>query len=318
MKKLIVCAYALVFCFISCENDPFPEEKIPELTSYAIRIHIQPQADIESFPETKSISDGIPGEPTTKDSGEEESSLPFSIIEYVVYDLKADTLVHHFSLNKENSEDSEFGVHLYDTLQTGEYRLCFLAHSVQERTFTEERMVTFPEPGDSFYTFKNISVDEYIRDTPVEILLKRKVSRVEFVPKDTLPEDIGTIRIIADGIYNILNMYTGITELSTVPFDKTYQLSKAAEQTSPKQSYGFFTFVPQADQNKINQVNLNTYNDMNEIIRLREIHQIPIYENRITRYTTTLYHPAVSDEDFQIDLEIDEDWDEDIENEITD
>ncbi|MCC8095274.1 MAG: hypothetical protein LIP05_07925 [Tannerellaceae bacterium] len=96
MKKLIVCAYALVFCFISCENDPSREEKIPELTSYAIRIHIQPQADIESFSETKSIPDGIPGEPTTKDSGEEESSLPFSIIEYVVYDLKADTLVHHF------------------------------------------------------------------------------------------------------------------------------------------------------------------------------------------------------------------------------
>ncbi|MCD7978850.1 MAG: FimB/Mfa2 family fimbrial subunit [Tannerellaceae bacterium] len=311
MKKWTVCAYALAWCLTSCENDPSREVDHSQ-TSYTIRINIQPHAQIEPFPDVKSIPDGIPHEPTLPT----EKEFPFLFIEYAVYDLKADTLVHHYSLSKEYARDGEFGAHLYDTLQTGKYRLCFLAHSISERSPMDTKSFTFPRTGDIFYTSKDITVDESIHDTPVEVLLKRKVSRVEFVPKDTLPEQSGKLQIIADKIYNTFNIYTGLASPLTIPLDTTIQFSKSVENNSPSLEYGFFTFVP--EDNEMHLVKINTYDNQNNLIRHREINQLPIYENRITRYTMILFHAPATEEDFQIDLEIDEEWGEDIDRDIND
>ena len=71
--------------------------------------------------------------------------------------------------------------------------------------------------------------------------------------------------------------------------------------------HAFYTFVPQGEENSLTKATLQALDAEEEPVREKEITDIPIYPNRITRYTGNLYTDGIS---ASFDLNINADWGE--------
>lgn len=135
MKKNELVAIACLLCFCCC-NGTEKEVPNPDLQEELspIQFTIDLQKEVLPFPVTKSIPElNIPEPIPQNPDAEEDPSTPdidpdnlYNRIDYIVYQSgKPDILVKHKQFTP---QDPDFTI-IYDSLPSGDYHICFLAHS---------------------------------------------------------------------------------------------------------------------------------------------------------------------------------------------
>ena len=297
MRKFILTCSACTlaaFIFFSCTEK---EEKNSEKKQYTVCLNLKKDVTVLPFPSTKSIPDHQPSEPRNS----EENPSFFSRIEYVVYHKESGAIVKHQMFTEENSED--FGEYIYDELEAGVYSIVLLAHSTTGATLLGN-VASFPEVSDSFYATEEVTVSRESEGTPVEIILKRIVARIEFVGIKTTPDNVAKFILEIEERYNTTNLKTG--ETSNAEFlRKEYPLSAGM---SPNDSpiYQFYTFVPeplQGDTSFLSAIKLITLDINEDTLHTIDLTAIPVMRNRITRYSGSLYAPNTNSNTLQLEIE---------------
>lgn len=72
--------------------------------------------------------------------------------------------------------------------------------------------------------------------------------------------------------------------------------------------------LPESDAACIDAVTISALTEEDGIERTRTITEIPIYRNKITRYTGTLYTPSIVDGELTVEIETE--WDGYIDKEL--
>lgn len=285
-----------VILFISCADK---EVETHEEQLFSICLELKKDIDIFPFPQTKSIPEYIPSEPH---STEESENRPlFTRIEYIVYHKESGAIVKTQSLTEDNSED--FGAYVYDELEVGTYDIVLLAHASSGITVSGNQ-ADFSEMTDSFYALKEIIVGPESEDTPVEIVLKRIVARVEFVGIKPTPDDAAEFILEIEEQYNVTNLKENqTTQFRTLK--KEYPLS-GGNYPEDTPVYSFYTFVPeplQGDTAFLSGVKLVTLNADEDTLHTISLRSIPVMKNRITRYTGSLYAPNSNSSTLELEVE---------------
>lgn len=328
MKNLLFLSLAGMLCFCACtsESDPIPAND----GKVKVRFQLDVRPDIVAFGTRSMPSDNtLPAEPqsantTTPEPGEDQD-LPetdpkaeqstFSFLEYIVFNEDEEVVRQQQYENEGSGTES---MEITDEFTPGIYTICFLAHSSDDVEL-DGTGLTFPSSvSECFYCSDNFEVvigDDILKS----FTLKRIVSRVEFVPKDTIPEEVASFKITTSGIYNTFNLISGYATEETTPFTLEKTFTETDRNAEQKIVHSFYTFVPQTDEPDgkatLESALLQALNTESEAEREKTIRDIPIYANRITRYTGNLY-TNINDANFTI--EIDTQWGETIEEIIED
>ena len=318
MKQMIFMASAMLLLLSACYSSEEMEER--NLSSNVkVQFHIQPIAEISNFPSTKSIPDGTPAEPGyTKGGGEGQETNPvdnstlFSHIEFFVYS-EASELLHSESYSKAGGDD-DFGAYINTSLAPGTYTACILAHSDNSVT-KEGNVVSFTKIGDSYYAKVNFTISPNDENFSKDVTLNRIVAKVEFVSTDYVPSYISGFQIDVAGQYHKFNMLNGAAESATTTLTLNPTIESAHHVTTFRGTHEFFTFVPSSENAKVTTAVLKSLKEGTSV-RTREIKDIPIYVNRITRYTGTLYTPGEIGAQFE--LTVNSDWGLDDNHPLTD
>lgn len=319
MKKFTAFLFICLCLFTSCSdessiNEPIPEKKVVVNFNFALKQEISP------FVRTKSIPSGIPGEPVANnqtDEGtvppEKEETLPADkilFIELGVYENNTDQLIEH---RQYNVTEQQKNLKVQYSFTAGIYKVRFIAHSTEGITFAEEsNLMTFKEMKDTFWGSEEIEIDATQTTQSFTITLNRIVAGVEFVPTDIIPENIDFFSIETSGIYNKINLLDGSISKETMPFSINTEFKAEDKQPGKYIKHFFYTFVPEPETEAttavINNMILTSQTSEGDIQRQRKINNAPLYKNRITRYTGTLYTPSIVDGNFE--LVINTDWGE--------
>lgn len=263
------------------------EASLSEKEMYTVCLALKKDVEILPFPSSRSIPAYRPSEPY---SAYAEEIIPlFTQIEYLVYHKESGAIVKHLLLTEENSDD--FGAYIYDDFEAGEYIVSLLAHSSSAMTLTGSKVAS-EDVTDSFYAKKEIIVGSGSGNNPIEMLLKRAVSRVEFVGNKIVPQNAVTLVLDINKQYNTVDMETGLAIESRV-LRKEFSLlgGSMPEDNLP---YSFYTFVPEplkGDTSYLESIKVTTLDTNQDTLNVIELKAIPILRNRITRYSGSLYVP---------------------------
>lgn len=281
-----------------------PVQKIP------VRFRIALQPDILPFG-TRSMPAGVPGEPTAQ-SGDSPSpgSPAYSFLEYAVFDSEG-ALVEHQQIRHSGNGGQEITIEL----PVGVYSVGFLAHSSASAAW-EGAAVVFPESvSESFFQQEEIEVENNV-DSEISTTLERIVARVEFVPKDAVPQNVARYRI-STTLYHAFDMMEGKATDATLPFTLSKEFTAADREPDQRASHAFYTFVPQTKASQksgsIPATTLQALEAGGDVWREKSVADITIFPNRITRYTGTLYTNSGNG---VFDIDIDSQWGETIENDL--
>lgn len=317
MKKVISLIAASV-CFLSaCSSDSTQVGDV-DVESVPVRFHLELQPDIIPF-YTRVIPEGLPSEPVAEenessdpDSGETSTSSSFSFMEYVVFD-ENEQIVRNERLKHDDDDSS---MEITDEFTPGVYQICFFAHSSEDAELSDGK-ITFPtDVSECFYYLGDFEV-EVGNDIEKSYTLERRIARVEFVPKDELPDYIASFRITTSGIYKTFDLLTGYATDKTNEFTLTETFTADDRRDDAKLAHAFYTFVPETQESDgkaiISEACLQALSSGGNPEREKVVSDIPIYINRITRYTGTLY-TNINDGTFN--LNIDDRWGETLEEDL--
>lgn len=307
MKKVTLLALACMYGFSSCHT-PQPEEKEFPQPEYTIQFQIQPAPEIVSFQSTRSIPGNVPAEPGTSTTEEVVPSL-FTCIEYAVYNNDTAELLRHKHYTEADEENEDFGTFIYDEFTPGNYKICVLAHSASKVSLTDGS-ATFNTVSDAFYASCEIEIDSHSTDQSVNILLCRVVSRIALVATDKVPQQAIDFHMDVRGVYNIFNLWEGEAESNTTNYSVRHTFTAAEKQDGMKIMHEFFTLVPPGNPT-ISQLATQTIDIDHNILHSRNITAIPIYTNKTTRYSCSLYSPGTVDGTFQLEIESEGAWEAD-------
>lgn len=317
MKKFLAFwSAALLLTCGGCQEESIVNEPV-SARPVSVRFALTLREDIEPFLRTRNLPDGLPGEPSAANaSPDEEETTPtqpvsaLSYIEYAVYNNDTDELIEHRRYEVDGQSGS---LQVQDELTAGIYKVCFLAHGVTDATFAEESsLVTFPEVEDTFWGFLEIEVDATQTDQSFSVGLARAVAGIELVPTDAVPEQVDQFLIETSGRYHQICLLDGKTPAVTEAFSLTVAFEAEDKLPDTRVKHFFYSFVPEAAPEAasafLDAMILTSQSGSGEVQRQRTITQVPLYRNRITRYTGTLYTPSIVDGLF--DLQIDTNWGE--------
>ena len=315
-RKAILFVISIIsFVYLtSCNRDhTLPEELSGAVC--AVKFSINQELNIIPFPDTKSIPGDFPSEPTTSSKGGTDEESSFSFIEYAVYDTTNDALVRHITFSKEDPLLNDFGYFIYDTLRTGSYKVCLLTHSVPQTTF-EDNILTFPNIGDIFNGSILAEININTQELEKTIVLRRAVSRVEFVATDIVPDKVKSLHLQSAGRYDKFDLLTGetVTEPSAYAYEHIFTPAERGEGLY--NTHAFYTLVPPGENIKLSGAILTAKDQEGYEVRKRTVTDIPIIKNKITRYRGILYTPGTIDDIFDLTFENDGAWDEPIEENL--
>ena len=305
----------------ACSSDSESLEVIDEGT-VSVRFYLELQPDVVPFG-TRVMPGGLPAEPSVVEEPpvsepeepiEEPAESMFSCLEYVVFD-QDDRIIKHQQLKSEEGNTTEMMV--ADEFSPGVYQICFLAHSSSDIQLEGNNMVFPDEVSECFYYSEEFEV-EIGDDMTENFTLTRVVSRVEFVATDEIPGDITSFKVETSGIYKTFDLLYGYAAKETSAFTLTHVFTDDDRKPGNAPVHAFYTFVPQGEENTLAKATLQALDALDakeEPVREKEITDIPIYPNRITRYTGILYTNAT---DASFNLVINTDWGEAIEEDIKD
>lgn len=296
IPSIIMIAVLCLTIFSSCSN---VENPITNPEKYPVCYVLKQDFELYPFSKTRSIPDYRPTLPQTKTESDE--AVLYNQIEYVVYDKESGAVVKSQTFTEENSDD--FGVYLYDELEAGTYIIVLVAHSSSDVVLIGNQAI-FSEVTDAFYATKEMTVGPENEETPVEVVLKRMVAKVEFVGTKTVPLDASLFAIEIDEQYNSTNL-KDFNDVTARTLKKEYPLAGGA---SPEDAltYSFYTFVPeplQGDTSLLSGVKLITFNTNQDTLHTIRLNSIPVMKNRITRYTGSLYAPNSNSNTLELEVE---------------
>lgn len=317
MKKFLALgSAALLLICGGCQEESIVNEPV-SAQPVSVRFALTLREDIEPFLRTRNLPGGLPGEPSAANASPDEEETPstqpvstLSYIEYAVYDNDTEELIEHRRYEVDGQDGS---LQVQDELTAGIYKVCFLAHGVTDATFAEENsLVTFPEVEDTFWGFQEIEVDATQTDQSFSVGLGRAVAGIELVPTDAVPEQVDQFLIETSGRYHQICLLDGKTPAVTEAFSLTVAFEAEDKLPDTRVKHFFYSFVPEAAPEAasafLDAMILTSQSGSGEVQRQRTITQVPLYRNRITRYTGTLYTPSIVDGLF--DLQIDTNWGE--------
>lgn len=319
MKKFLFLCLASAGLLSACSSDSESLEVIDEGT-VSVRFYLELQPDVVPFG-TRVMPGGLPAEPSVVEEPpvsepeepiEEPAESMFSCLEYVVFD-QDDRIIKHQQLKSEEGNTTEMMV--ADEFSPGVYQICFLAHSSSDIQLEGNNMVFPDEVSECFYYSEEFEV-EIGDDMTENFTLTRVVSRVEFVATDNeIPDDITSFKVETSGIYKAFDLLYGYAAKETSAFTLTHVFTDDDREPGNAPVHAFYTFVPQGEENTLTKATLQALDAEEEPVREKEITDIPIYPNRITRYSGILYTNAT---DASFNLVINTDWGEAIEEDIKD
>lgn len=275
------------------------EKNISVHELHKICIELKKDISILPFTTTKSIPSYNPADP--RSAAEQENPALFSKIEYIVYHKESGAIVKHYTLTDENSDD--FGDYVYDELELGEYTIVLFAHSASDITLTGN-LLTTTEVSDSFYALEEVNIERNNDGSPIEMVLKRIVSRVELVGVKKMPADASKFVLEIAEQYNQADLKTG-EGVTPRLLRKEYVIAGGTEPED-NSLYMFHTFVPkplQGDTSFLSKIKLITLNAQEDTLHTIDLHSVPVMRNRITRYTGSLYAPNTIDNTLQLEIE---------------
>jgi hypothetical protein len=213
MKKNELVAIACLLCFCCC-NGTEKEVPNPDLQEELspIQFTIDLQKEVLPFPVTKSIPElNIPEPIPQNPDAEEDPSTPdidpdnlYNRIDYIVYQSgKPDILVKHKQFTP---QDPDFTI-IYDSLPSGNYHICFLAHSDKNISVSGQTAL-FSKVSDTFHLFLTQEVqagERIIKD----ITLQRIVGKIEFISADAVPKALKSFTINVSNYQNKIDLTTG-------------------------------------------------------------------------------------------------------------
>ena len=319
MKKNELVAIACLLCFCCC-NGTEKEVPNPDLQEELspIQFTIDLQKEVLPFPVTKSIPElNIPEPIPQNPDAEEDPSTPdidpdnlYNRIDYIVYQSgKPDILVKHKQFTP---QDPDFTI-IYDSLPSGDYHICFLAHSDKNISVSGQTAL-FSKVSDTFHLFLTQEVqtgERIIKD----ITLQRIVGKIEFISTDAVPKNLKSFTINVSNYQNKIDLTTGNGISQNTPYTQTDTFNDS-DIGKTNFSHSFFTFIP-APEFMLN-AHLSAKNQINEVTREREVNDILPLINHIIRYTGILYTPKESDETFTLDILNDGKWDSPIDKDLKD
>ena len=216
MKKNELVAIACLLCFCCC-NGTEKEVPNPDLQEELspIQFTIDLQKEVLPFPVTKSIPElNIPEPIPQNPDAEEDPSTPdidpdnlYNRIDYIVYQSgKPDILVKHKQFTP---QDPDFTI-IYDSLPSGDYHICFLAHSDKNISVSGQTAL-FSKVSDTFHLFltQEVQTGERIFFTFIpapEFMLKAHLSAKNQINEVTREREVNDILPLINHIIR----YTGI------------------------------------------------------------------------------------------------------------
>lgn len=319
MKKNELVAIACLLCFCCC-NGTEKEVPNPDLQEELspIQFTIDLQKEVLPFPVTKSIPElNIPEPIPQNPDAEEDPSTPdidpdnlYNRIDYIVYQSgKPDILVKHKQFTP---QDPDFTI-IYDSLPSGDYHICFLAHSDKNISVSGQTAL-FSKVSDTFHLFLTQEVqtgERIIKD----ITLQRIVGKIEFISTDAVPKNLKSFTINVSNYQNKIDLTTGNGISQNTPYTQTDTFNDS-DIGKTNFSHSFFTFIPASEF--MLKAHLSAKNQINEVTREREVNDILPLINHIIRYTGILYTPKESDETFTLDILNDGKWDSPIDKDLKD
>lgn len=307
MKKEMLLGICL-FVAAACEQLPRTEDttSTPD-TTYPLRFTVGFKEEVLPFPSTKSIPENTVAEPEISEPVAE--TVQFNQIEYLVYPEGETTPLkrRHYT-----TEDEDFGT-VCDSLPEGTYRLAFLAHSSPDMSISEDNIFSADSVSDTFFLLKELTIvsDEEVTEN---VVLKRAVSRVEFIATDPVPSTLNQFDMeISDypDCFDILKGAGVIKRTNPLVISHVYMM-KDEGKTNTKHS--FYTFVATSSASRI-RVELNAL-DKHDEIYFHRTQEVRPQVNKIIRYKGKLYAPPTSNDSFT--MEVDGKWDESEENDLLD
>lgn len=318
MKKYLAFWSAALLTCGGCQEESIVNESV-SARPVSVRFALMMREDISPFLQTRGMPGGQPGEPSASGSAPgkgETVPAALSYIEYAVYDNNTDELVVH---RRYEVDGQDGDLQVQDEFTAGVYKVCFLAHAVEEASFAEESgLVTFPEIEDTFWGFHEIEIDATQSDQSVTVGLARAVAGIELVPTDAVPEHVEQFLIETSGRYNQICMLDGKTPDDTAAFSHTVAFEAEDRLPDTRVKHFFYTFVPEAAHEAapafLEEMILTSQTGLGEVQRRHTITQVPLHRNRVTRYTGVLYTSSLTDGLF--DLQIETDWGEYVDQEL--
>ena len=327
MKKsaLYVCLMGLLLSISSCTDESAVINSVTNDQPVVVNFQLALRQEISSFPLTKNMPEGLPADPMTKsdtdpDGGGDSQTEPatptteITRIEYALYRNDDNSLVKHQSITPQLGENGEVLLQVKDGITPGTYKACFVAHAVTAATFSETtNLLTFPTIKDTFWGTDEIEITVTDNDQTIDVTLKRVIAGIEFCPIDAVPAEVQDFTISSSGYYNTLSILDGNAGSTTLEIPYTHQFTTDEYAADARISHILYTFVPNTDA-AITTMTLAARGESELVVRQKVIRQVPIYRNKITRYTGTLYTPNVIDTNFN--LNIDGNWEEAVEKNL--
>ena len=213
------------------------------------------------------------------------------------------------------NKDGSYTTDLQDGIKPGTYKVCFIAHGIGAATFDESTgMMTFPKIEDTFWGNDELEVTAEEKEKTTTVELTRAIAGIEFKATDAVPSNIYQFTIASSGFYNTLSILDGSVGSNLIEIPYSY-LFKSEDYAADKRiNHIIYTFAPEGGEAQINEMSIAAKEKEGLIIRQKQINNIPIYRNRITRYTGTLYTPNITDTQFT--LTINKEWGEYVEKDL--
>lgn len=320
MKKNVLYAFSagVLLCLFSCSEESALDNPIVDNPVATVKFKLALQQEISSFQTTRNMPGNLPAGPTSKGGENETPSVPsgedpavpttdLAFIEYALYKNDDNSFIKHIQADLTANEDGSYSTSLQDGIKPGTYKVCFIAHGIKAAAFDESTgMVTFPNVGDTFWGNDELEVTAEEKDKTVTVALARAIAGIEFKATDAVPSNVYQFTIGSSGLYNTLSILDGTVGNGTIEIPYSYLFKSEDYAEDQRTSHLIYTLAPGNGAASIGNMSIAAKEEGGVIVRQKQINDIPIYRNKITRYSGTLYTPNITDSQFVIS--IDKSW----------
>lgn len=199
--------------------------------------------------------------------------------------------------------DEGFG-RFTDELPFGENRVFIVGHN--STGFADsEGVASFVKVSDTFVKELNIAVDDGTNSSPA-VVLERAAGKIEILTTDAIPPEVGGIRIEIGDFNDRLPLY-GERGTARTALAREFVYGDAQREITGIR-HSIYSFVQGDAENYT--VTVTVFGTDNQAMYVRTLTDVPVYRNRITRFTGELYKPEAQNNRF--DVTIDNVWGEEI------
>ena len=144
MKKYAALLICSLFAGTSCQPESISDEVEPIGQTVQVSFQVALREEVTPFRQTRNMPEGLPSDPVASQAEEDEGNTgettqpttTLSWVEYALYSTDGE-LIRHIREEITLTPDGTASFSLEDKLTPGTYYACFMAHSVEDATFSE-------------------------------------------------------------------------------------------------------------------------------------------------------------------------------------